>query len=123
MKGRARVLDSRYLEFIEYLKKLGEQQNIVRIIHRLSNQQYEAGGELAGFHMEKSDADKMMYSFWQRGWIEIREMEKQGKNGHGKEYTLKVRLDEIVEYLNHEREGRSAGAKISLSKQEVPVLG
>jgi predicted transcriptional regulator len=73
--------------------------------------------------MEKSDADKMMYSFWQRGWIEIRELEKQGKNGREKEYTLKVRLDEIVEYLNHGREGRSAGAKNSLSKQEVPVLG
>lgn len=52
--------------------------------------------------MVKCDANKMMYSFWQRGWIEIRELEKQGKNGCGKEYTLKVRLYEIVEYLNHE---------------------
>ncbi len=42
MKGRARVLDSRYLEFIEYLKDLGEQQNVTRMIHRLSKPEYDA---------------------------------------------------------------------------------
>jgi len=44
--------------------------------------------------LEKCEADKMMYSFCQRGWIEIREIEKKRKNGPGKEYTLKVRLDD-----------------------------
>ena len=122
MKGRARVLDRRYLEFIDYLKKLGEQQNMARMIFRLSNKEYEAGEALAGLNMEKCEADKMMYSFWQRGWIEIREIEKNGKNGHGKEYILKVRLGEIVEYLNHESEARSAGANFSFSKEKVQVL-
>ena len=49
----------------------------------------------------------MMYSFWQRGWIQIREIEKKGKNGLEKEYALKVRLEEIVEYFAHERQERS----------------
>ena len=49
--------------------------------------------------MEMGGADKMMYSFWQKGWIEIREMENKGKNGRGKEYTLKVRLKKIATIL------------------------
>ena len=53
MKGRARVLDSRYLEFIEYLKKLGEQQNIARMIFRLSIKEYEAGENAGGLEYRK----------------------------------------------------------------------
>ena len=104
MKERARVLDSGYLEFIEYLKKLGEQQNVTRMIHRLSNTEYdEAETVRIGPDLEMDVADRIMYSFWQKGWIEIREMEKKRKNGQGKEYTLKVRLEEIVDYFAQER--------------------
>jgi predicted transcriptional regulator len=82
MKGRARVLDSRYMEFIEYLKKFGEHQNVTRMIHRLSNPEYDAVETVnIGLVMEMGGADKMIYSFWQKGWIEIREMEKKRKNG------------------------------------------
>lgn len=124
MRGRARVLDSRYMEFIEYLKKFGEQQSIARMIYRLSITEHEAGETtLSDLNMEKSEADKMMYSFWQRGWIQIREIEKKGKNGLEKEYALKVRLEEIVEYFAHERQmARSAGSHFSLSRQKEQVL-
>ena len=68
MKGRARVLDSRYLEFKEYLKKLGEQENLTRMIHRLSNPEYDAAETAkTGLVMEMGEADKMIYSFWQKG--------------------------------------------------------
>ena len=123
MKGRARVLDSRYLEFIEYLKKLGEQENLTRMIHRLSNPEYDAVGTAkTGLVMEMGEADKMIYSFWQKGWIEIREMEKTGKDGLDKEYILKVRLGRIVEYFAQERLERSARAESSFSMPRIPVL-
>lgn len=123
MKGRARVLDSRYLEFIEYLKKLGEQQNLTRMIHRLSNPEYDAVETAkTGLVMEMGEADKMIYSFWQKGWIEIREMEKKGKDGRDKEYILKVRLGKIVDYFAQERRERSARAESSFSMQRIPVL-
>jgi predicted transcriptional regulator len=125
MKGRARVLDSRYLEFIEYLKDLGEQQNVTRMIHRLSKQEYDAVETVRvglDIDMEMSDADKMIYSFWQKGWIEIREMENKGRNGYSKEYTLKVCLGRIVDYFAQERRERSARAESSFSMQRIQVL-
>jgi predicted transcriptional regulator len=63
-----------------------------------------------------------IYSFWQKGWIEIREMEKKRKNGCDKEYILKVRLEDIVDYFAQERQERSARAKSSFSMQRIPVL-
>ena len=125
MKGRARVLDSRYLEFIEYLKDLGEQQNVTRMIHRLSTPEYDAVEIVRiglDIDMEMSDADKMIYSFWQKGWIEIRVIENKGRNGYSKEYTLKVRLGKIVDYFAQERRERSARAKSSFSMQRIQVL-
>jgi len=125
MKGRARVMDSRYLEFIEYLKDLGEQQNVTRMIHRLSTPEYDAMEIVRiglDIDMEMSDADKMIYSFWQKGWIEIRVIENKGRNGYSKEYTLKVRLGKIVDYFAQERRERSARAKSSFSMQRIQVL-
>ena len=109
--------------FIEYLKDLGEQQNVTRMIHRLSNPEYDAVETAkTGLVMEMGEADKMIYSFWQKGWIEIREMEKTGKDGLDKEYILKVRLGRIVDYFAQERLERSARAESSFSMPRIPVL-
>lgn len=123
MKGRARVLDSRYLEFTEYLKILGEQQNLTRMIQRLSNPEYDAVERVPiglDIDMENGGSDKMMYSFWQKGWIEIHEIENKGKNGCGKEYTLKVRLKKIADYFAQERRDRSATSEFSFPRQKIP---
>jgi predicted transcriptional regulator len=123
MKGRARVLDSRYMEFIEYLEQLGEQQNVTRMIHRLSNPEYDAVESVkTGLVMEMGGEDKMMYSFWQKGWIEIREMETKRKDGRDREYTLMVRLGRIVDYFAQERRERSARAESSFSMQRIPAF-
>jgi predicted transcriptional regulator len=122
MKGRARVLDSRYLEFTEYLKILGEQQNVTRMIQRLSNPEYDTVECVRiglDIDMEMDGLDKMMYSFWQKGWIEIREMDNEGKSGRGKEYTLKVRLKKIADYFAQERRDRSARAEFSFPRQRI----
>jgi predicted transcriptional regulator len=122
MRERARVLDSRYLEFIEYLQKLGELQSITRMITNLSNQEDEAWERSkAGYEQQERDASKMVYSFWQRGWIEIREIETKRENGQGKDYVIKVRLKKIVEYLEEEKRTRSARSKYVFSGQKMPV--
>lgn len=122
MRERARVLDSRYLEFIEYLQKLGELQSIKRMITNLSYQEDEAWERSkAGHEQQERDASKMMYSFWQRGWIEIREIEKERENGQGKDYVIKVRLKKIVEYLGEEKRIRSARSKYIFPGQKMQV--
>jgi hypothetical protein len=88
MKGRAKLLDSGFMEFIEYLQKMGELQNILRMIDSYNV-------ENSGFHM--------LYSFWRKGWIEIRETDKRRKDWHIKEYALLVRLEEIAAYCAQEK--------------------
>jgi predicted transcriptional regulator len=122
MRGRARVLDSRYLEFIEYLQKLGELQSITRMIANLSYQENEAWERSEGvYEQQEREASKIMYPFWQRGWIEIREIEKKRDNGQAKEYVITISLKMIVEYFGKEKLARSARSKYSLSGQEMPV--
>ncbi|MBN1234533.1 MAG: hypothetical protein JW999_00610 [Methanotrichaceae archaeon] len=126
MKERARVLDSRYLEFIEYLQKLVELQSITRMITILSSQEDEVEDEAwdrseGVYDQQEREAGKMMYSFWQRGWIEIREIEKKRENGPGKEYVVKVRLKRIVEYFGEEKLTRSARSKYLFTGQKTPV--
>jgi predicted transcriptional regulator len=103
MRERARILDSRYLEFIEYLQKLGELQSLSRMIIDLSHLENDAWKRSeTGIEKHERDASKMMYSFWQRGWIEIRETEKKDEKKPGKEYSIRVRLKKITEYFGEE---------------------
>jgi predicted transcriptional regulator len=103
MRERARILDSRYLEFIEYLQKLGELQSLSRMIIDLSHLENDAWKRSeTGIEKHERDASKMMYSFWQRGWIEIRETEKKDEKKPGKEYSIRVRLKKITEYFREE---------------------
>jgi predicted transcriptional regulator len=92
------------------------------MIHRLSNPEYDAVETVKiGLVMEMGGADKMMYSFWQKGWIEIREMEKR-RDGRDKEYILKVRLGKIVDYFAQARRERSTRSESSFSMQRIQVL-
>jgi predicted transcriptional regulator len=122
MRERVRILDSRYLEFIEYLQKLGELQSITRMITNLSSQENESWEKTkSGYEQQEKDASKMIYSFWRRGWIEIREIEKKRETGQGKEYIIKVRLKKIVEYFGEEKLDRSARSKYIFSGQKMPA--
>ena len=123
MRERVKVLDSRYLEFIEYLQKLGELKSLTRMITNLSYQENEDWERSkAGDEQNERDASKLMYFFWQRGWIEIREIETKRENGQGKDYVIKVSLKKIVEYLGEKKRTGSARSKYILSGQKMPVL-
>jgi len=90
MKARGRLLDSRYLEFLDYLQRMGQLQSITRMINCLSGQQ-------------DGDTIYSMYSFWRKGWIEVRETEKMSKTGLEKEYAVKVRLASLEEFFRQRR--------------------
>lgn len=103
MRDRTRVLDSRYLEFIEYLQKLGELKSITRLISNLCDQN-ETATKMPGKYgrkclQENTTSSRLIYLFWQRRWIEVREIEKKRDNGIMKEYVIKLSLKEIFDYL------------------------
>ena len=91
----------------------------------ITNLSYQEDGAWDGsegvYKKQERDASKMMYSFWRRGWIEIREIERKRENGHGKEYVIRVRLRRIVEYLGEQKLTRSARPKYLLSGQKMPA--
>jgi predicted transcriptional regulator len=107
MRGTAvRVLDERYLEFIEALRNLGELSSITRLIADLSR----AGGEPcedAGGGSIRPEMNKTIHAFWMRGWIEVREITRKSKYGPKKNYRLKVSLDKISGHFEQERMRRS----------------
>ena len=127
MKGRAKVLDSGFMEFVEYLQKIGELHNTLRMIDRLRERHSEDYKELdLEHHNQKIDHQKieresgfnMLFSFWRKGWIEIREIDRRGKDWHRKEYTLLVRLEQIVEYCASKNDSYSKHD--SYSKYSIP---
>lgn len=104
MKGRAKVLDSGFMEFIEYLQKIGELHNILRMIDSFNESEAEGRADLnSGQHSEKEGEFNMLFSFWRKGWIEIRETDRRGKDWHRKEYALLIRLEEISAYCSEKK--------------------
>lgn len=123
MKGRARILDSAFLEFVEYLQKIGELQNTVRIIDSFSEMRAE---ENEAQHNEFCQANKsgvdLLFPFWQKGWIEIRETDRRGKDRQIKEYALLLHLEEIADYFAQEEHHSSRSSGYPLSKQNPRVF-
>jgi predicted transcriptional regulator len=127
MRERARVLDSRYLEFIEYLQKLGELQSITRMIAKLCGQEDVAIKRSEKYRQEhvqgNTETSKMMYIFWKKRWIEVREIEKKRDNGLFREYIVKLSLKEIVDYLAEaemRRSGKSGSSAIPKARPRCP---
>ncbi len=121
MRGTAvRVLDERYLEFIEALRSLGELGSITRLIADLS-MAGEESCEDAGGGLIRPETNKTIHAFWMMGWIEVREITRKSKYGPKKNYRLKVCLDKISGHFEQERMHRSVltGEAFRLQKAAV----
>lgn len=123
MKGRARVLDSGFLEFVEYLQKIGELQNTVRIIDSFSETRAEEGeAQHNEFYRANKSGIDLLFPFWRKGWIEIRETERKGKDRQIKEYALLLHLEEIADYFSQEKDHRTRSSGYPLSKQNSGIF-
>lgn len=123
MKGRARVLDIGFLEFVEYLQKIGELQNTVRIIDSISlmsSEEVEAQDN--EFYQANKSGIDLLFPFWRKGWIEIRETERKGKDRQIKEYALLLHLEEIADYFSQEKDHRTRSSGYPLSKQNSGIF-
>ncbi len=123
MKGRAKLLDSGFLEFIEYLQKMGELRNILRMIDSFNGMNEKDCSELdtGRYYGEKSGFD-MLLSFWRKGWIEIRETDRRRKDWHIREYSLLVRLEEIAAYCAQEKHQGFSPSEYPMLRQDIEAL-
>ncbi len=124
MKGTTKTLDSRYSDFIETLQKLGELQNMTRMIARLSYQE-DQSCQVMEENLDPGEKDdfRIMHDLWQMGWLEVREITMQSKNGLRRKYVLKVCLEEVARFFEQEKLRRSSLAKetFQAQKERVPA--
>lgn len=123
MKGAAvRVLDERYLEFIEALRSLGELGSIIRLIADLSKAGRDSCEDAdAGGGPIRPEMNRDIHAFWMMGWIEVREITRKSKYGPKRDYRLKVCLEKIASHFEEERMHRSALADEAFRVHKVPV--
>jgi len=122
MKGRAKVLDSRFIKFVENLQKIGELQNTVRMIDSLAEMKNVEYGDLNIESNKKNNSGiDLLLPFWQNGWIEIRETDRRGKNWHIKEYALLFRLKEIAAYFEQKKHQRIRSSAYTMSEQNARI--
>ena len=123
MKGRAKLLDSGFLEFIEYLQKMGELHNILRMKDSFNGMNEKDCSELdTGRYYEEKSGFNMLFSFWRKGWIEIRETDRRRKDWPIKEYTLLVRLEEIAAYCAQEKHQGFSPSDYPMPRQDIEAL-
>ncbi len=121
MRGAAvRVLDERYLEFIEALRSLGELGSVTRLIVYFSGAGEESRGEMDSDPM-RPELYRVLHAFWEKGWIEVREIRRKSKYGPKKDYRLKVCLEKIASHFEEERMRRSALAGEAFRVHKLPV--
>jgi len=122
MKGRAKVLDSGFIEFIEYLQKIGELNNMVRIIEGLAEMKNEEYENLKiDSDLTSNSGIDLLFPFWRNGWIEIRETERKGKDRHMKEYALLIRLEEIAAYFDQKNRQHIGLSRPTVSRQNTEI--
>ena len=98
--SEVRVFDDTDLEFIDILRNLNMSRNVASTLAFLSNvdeatsKDLEVGSQLR--QPEVSIAVKELKIF---GWLDEREIKKEGKGRPMKVYKLAVPMDKIVEYL------------------------
>ncbi len=107
MRGTAvRVLDNRYLEFLEALRDLGELGSLARLISGLAGAGEKSYSNADG-GMETlalmPEIGRAIHAFWILGWIEVRETTRKSKYGQKKNYSLKVSLDKIADHFLQEK--------------------
>jgi len=110
MKGRAKLLDSGFREFIEYLQKMGELHNILRMIDSFYSMNGMDCSELdtGHYNVEKGGFD-MLLSFRRKDW-------------HIKEYALLVRLDEIAAYCAQGKHQGFSPSDYPMPRQDIEAF-
>ncbi len=125
MRGtEVRVLDERYLEFIEVMRSLGELGSLARLIADLSGSSEEPCNDAdpgGGLDEMRPEIIRAIHFFWKMGWIDVREITRKSKYGQRKNYRVSISLDRISEHFEQERLRRSqiAGEVFRLQKAAV----
>ncbi|HOI68937.1 MAG: ArsR family transcriptional regulator [Methanothrix sp.] len=103
-----KVLDDDDREFVEVLRGLGIPRNVASMITYLANVEEATSREIEiGSNLRQPEVSIAMRSLRNNGWVEEREVKKDGKGRPMKVYRLIISLEEIIKHFEEEKKVES----------------
>ncbi len=103
-----KVLDDDDREFVEVLRGLGIPRNVASMITYLANVEEATSREIEiGSNLRQPEVSIAMRSLRNNGWVEEREVKKDGKGRPMKVYRLIISLEEIIKHFEEEKQVES----------------
>ena len=98
--SEVRVFDDTDLEFIEILRNLNLSRNVASTLAYLSNVNEATSKDLEfGSQLRQPEVSIAMRELRNYGWLDERDIKKEGKGRPMKVYKLAVSMSKIVEHL------------------------
>ena len=98
--SEVRVFDDTDLEFIDILRNLNMSRNVASTLAFLSNVDEATSKDLeVGSQLRQPEVSIAVKELKILGWLNEREIKKEGKGRPMKAYKLAVPIDKIVEHL------------------------
>lgn len=103
-----KVLDDDDREFVEVLRGLGIPRNVASMITYLANVEEATSREIEiGSNLRQPEVSIAMRALRNNGWVEEREVKKDGKGRPMKVYRLIISLEEIIKHFEEEKKVES----------------
>jgi predicted transcriptional regulator len=103
-----KVLDDDDREFVEVLRDLGIPRNVASMITYLANVEEATSREIEiGSNLRQPEVSIAMRSLRNNGWVEEREIKKDGKGRPMKVYRLTISLEDIIRHFEDEKRRES----------------
>jgi predicted transcriptional regulator len=103
-----KVLDDDDREFVEVLRDLGIPRNVASMITYLANVEEATSREIEiGSNLRQPEVSIAMRTLRNNGWVEEREIKKDGKGRPMKVYRLTISLEDIIRHFEDEKKRES----------------
>jgi len=104
-----KVVDETDLEFIEGMQSLGINGNVARLITYLNSVDEGSSRDIeVATGLRQPEVSIAMRTLRERGWVKEREIKNDGKGRPMKIYSPGATIDEIINYLEKEKNQESA---------------
>jgi predicted transcriptional regulator len=103
-----KVLDDDDREFVEVMRDLGIPRNVASMITYLANVDEATSREIEiGSNLRQPEVSIARRTLRNNGWVEEREIKKDGKGRPMKVYRLTISLEEIIRHFEEEKKKES----------------
>jgi len=111
------VLDETDMEFIETLRSLGVPRNVAALIAFLGGVQEASSREVeTATGLRQPEVSIAMRTMRENGWVQERDLKREGKGRPTKVYALSVPMDLIIKHFEDRKIAESARMMDSIKR-------